>query len=158
MPLPLPKAVRDLLAQLLGREVDVTPCSPVVPSQRRPAALGVYVDDSLRLSHVVVADVALSAFAGAAIGLVPPRVAEDAVEDVDLSPMLAENFAEVLNVLASVLSAAEGRHLRLYAVHTPGELPPSDVSAWARAPAGRLDQALEVAGYGTGHLGIVSCL
>lgn len=154
-PLPPGKAVRDLFIDLFGRDVDLAPSEPVVPAEDAPAAIAVYVDDRQRMTAVAAADLALSARAAAAIGLVPPAGAEAAEEDGELSPMLCENLYEVFNILGSLFSAEGAPHLRLYAMYAPGDLPPTDVSEAVREYGRRLDQAVGIRGYGQGRLSLV---
>jgi hypothetical protein len=103
-------------------------------------------------------DLPLSAWVGAAIGLVPFRGAQGCVEDGELTPMVRDNLYEVLNVLSSVLNRPGASHQKLYAMHEPGSLPPADVMSWAKVVVGRLDLAVSVAGYGSGALGLVACV
>ncbi len=153
--LPTFKSVRDTLADLLFRDVTLLPSDPVPIGPRHPVAIGVYVDDALRMTAVAVADLPLAAYAGASIGLVPKGGAQAAIEDGVLPPAIEENFNEVLNVLAGLLNVSGGRHLRLHATYAPNQLPPGDVMALVRKLGRRVDVALTVAGYGTGHLSIV---
>ncbi len=152
--LPTFKAVRDTFADLLFRNVDVLPSEPVAVGPRNPIAVGVYVDDAMRLAAVAVADLPLAAYVGASIGLVPKGGAQAAIEDGVLPQSIAENFSEVLNVLSALLNV-EGRQLRLHATYAPGQLAPGDVMAVVRTLGRRVDLAVTVAGYGTGHLGLV---
>lgn len=154
-PLPAPKDVRDTLEGLLGRDVDVAAGDPFAGDPRAGATYAVYVDDHLRTRAVAVADLPFSAYAGAAIGLVPVGGAELAVEERELSPMLQENLYEVLNICASLLNAAGHPHVKLYAVHHVGETPPADVAAFATVTGRRLDLDTKIALYGTGKLSIV---
>lgn len=155
VPVPAPKAIRDLFAELLDREVEVAPGQPVVPQPRQPAALAVYVDDHLHTEAVAVASLSLAAHAGAALGLVPPGTSSEAVEAGDLPDLLAENFAEVLNIMASLFNADGRPHLKLWSWYRPGELAPADVTVLTRSVGRRLDLALRIADYGDGGLSIV---
>lgn len=155
---PTPKAVRDLLQGLLGRDVDVSVADPFAPGPGEGATLAVYVDGSLRARAVTVADLPFSAYAGAAIGLVPAAGAELAIEERELTPMLQENLYEVLNVCAALLNDEGLPHLKLHAVYPAGGTSaPSDVVAFAGVLGQRLDLVATVASYGTGRLSVV-CL
>lgn len=152
---PSPKAVRDLLEGLLGRDVDVGVVEPFAPEPGRTATFAVYVDDALRARAVAVADLAFCAFAAAAIGLVPVQAARTAVERGMLTPMLQENLAEVLDVCAALLHADGQPHLRLHGVYPVGTPAPSDVVAFAGVLGRRIDLETTVASYGVGRLSLV---
>lgn len=152
---PAPKPVRDLLTDLLGRNVEVVTSVPYAPMHGEPGTLAVYVDDATIVRAVMVTDLPFSAYAGAAIGLVPVQGAKEAIEQRQLPQTLEENLYEVLNISASLLNAEGMPHLRLYQMYAPGNLPPTEVSNCARILGGRLDLAVEIAGYGKGRLSVV---
>jgi hypothetical protein len=152
---PSPKPVRDMLGDLLGRGVEVSLGLPYAPQPGEPGTLGVYVDDATIVRAVMVADLPFSAYAGAAIGLVPLPGAEEALEQKVLPQSLEENLYEVLNICASLLNAEGLPHLRLYQMYAPGNLPPAEVSGCARILGGRLDLSVDIAGYGKGRLSVV---
>jgi hypothetical protein len=147
--------VRELLEGLLGRDVAVRPAPPLAPGPSTPASVGVYVDDALRVAAVSCADLALSARAASSLGLLPLSVAEAAIENGELDEGLTENFYEVLNIAASLFNAPGAEHVRLYAMHAPGEPLPADARARALTLGRRLDLEIEVAGYGSGRLSMV---
>jgi len=153
--LPNPKEIRDLLTDLLGREVTLSPSAPLAPTPRTPCTIGVYVDDALQVTAVVSFDLALSAHAGAAIGLVPVAGAEAAIEEGTLNDTLRENVYEVLNIGASLFNPEGATHLRLYDVHHAGAPVPGDVLVKAVTLGRREDLAVQVAGYGSGRLSYV---
>ena len=152
---PAPKPVRDMLTDLLGRNVEVVLGAPYAPQHGEPGTLGVYVDDATIVRAVMVGDMAFSAYAGAAIGLVPVHGAKEAITTERLPQALEENLYEVLNICASLLNAEGLPHLRLYQMFAPGDLPPAEVSNCARILGGRLDLSVEIAGYGKGRLSVV---
>jgi hypothetical protein len=154
-PVPSPKAVRDVLFELLGRDVEVRPGDPVVPTLRRSACVAVYVDDATKLQAVASFDLPLTAYAGAALGLVPAAGAQQAVDEGDVPASLVENVGEVLNIMASLFNTPDAPHLRMHTTTAPGTQPPADVVVLTRALGRRLDLEVEVADYGTGGLSIV---
>lgn len=153
--LPQPKQVRELFADLLGREVTLTPAPPFAPGPDTPASVAVYVDDQLRISALIVCDLTLSAHAGAAIGLVPVGGATAAIDDGKLGDVLGENLYEVLNIAASMFNVAGADHLRLHALHPAG--PPLDpqLRISTLTLGRREDLSVDIAGYGSGALSIV---
>lgn len=157
MPTYLPSSmeVRELLEGLLGREVSVRPSAPLAPGPKSPASVGVYVDDSLQITAVSCADLALSAHAAACLGLLPVSAAQAAIADGALDKDLGENFYEVMNIAASVFNVPGSDHVRLHAMHPAGRQLPLDAQARALTLGRRLDLEVDVAGYGTGRFSVV---
>ncbi|GGD21412.1 hypothetical protein [Nocardioides daphniae] len=154
--LPVAKEVRDLLSDLLGKSVSIEPAAPLAPGPKRPATIGVYVDDSLRIAALICFDLPLSAYAGAAIGLVPPKTAEDAVAQGTLPEVLRENLHEVLNIAVGLFNSTPGAdHLRLHAMHPAGEPTPRDVLVHALTLGRRTDMRVDVPNYGAGVISVV---
>ncbi|HUX69766.1 MAG TPA: hypothetical protein VMV41_04580 [Cellulomonadaceae bacterium] len=155
-PLPAGMEVRDLLEGMLGRDVEIEAgADAVVPTTFPGAVTGVYVDDQLRLSALVVIDQPLAACLGAAIALIPVQTAQSAVDDGFLPPALFDNAAEILNVMASLFNAEGAPHLRLYATYAPGETLPADVATWVPAYVRRNNLAASVKGYGRGLISVL---
>jgi len=145
--LPLPDAVARLLRDLLGKGVSAKKCGVLSPSAKLYAAS--YADDADKVVSVGVCDLPFAASAGAALALVPPGVAAEAVRAGLLPAELSENLREVLNVMASLFGAT---HVRLRDVVSASAAQTVITSvAGARATA-RLDIELAVAGYSGGKL------
>ncbi|GII05657.1 hypothetical protein [Planobispora takensis] len=148
--LPVPKNIKDLFEDLLGRPVTVGVSDPAVAADLKKAVIALYVDNSRKLMAVAGMDLKLAAYAGAAIGLIPQGGAEASVEDGELTPMLADNVREVCNILTGLLNQLDLPHLKLYESYMPGEPAPADATARLLALGARLDLAVEIGGYGTG--------
>jgi hypothetical protein len=158
MPVPDRKQIKDLFEGLLGRDVTVGDAAPVPLDSRPRPTTAVYVDDKNQLSSVVLMDFPLTAWAGAALALLPKGGAEDAIDGSDLPQSLLENAAELLNVLAAPIGEASGVHQRLHQTFGPTELPPSDVVARSATLGAREDVAVGIHGYGSGNLSVVSAI
>ena len=152
--LPVPKDVKDLFEDLLGRSITVAPVDPMRAADIPQTLVALYTDPAKQLGAVIGMDFALTAFAGAAIGLIPPGGAEACIEDKEISKMIGENAIEVCNVLASLLNREGTAHLKLYQTYLPGNPPPNDAVGHLVALGRRLDLAVDVAGYGSGKLAI----
>ena len=155
-PLPSNLAIRNLLSDLLNRDVDLSDGRPLPVGGKPGTLVGLYVDDHLKSKAVVVFDFAFAAHAGAAIGLLPPGASEDAIDDKELPENLAVNSREVLNIMASLFNVEGAAHLKLYASYVPGEALRPDVADWATRTGSRLDLTVSVARYGKGALSIVT--
>jgi hypothetical protein len=152
--LPVPKDVRDLFEDLLGRPISVSPADPIRGADIPNTLVAVYVDPSTHMGAVIGLDFALTAFVGAAIGLIPPGGAEACIEDKEISKMIGENAIEVCNVLGSLLNREGTAHLKLYQTYLPGNSPPNDSVGYLLALGRRLDLNVDVGGYGSGKLSI----
>ena len=155
--MPNAKDVRDLLTDLVGREVEVrTGADKADTGAPGGAMVGTYVDVNRNLRALVVLDLSAAAFLGTSIALIPAGGAEAALEDGVLPESLGANSAEVLNIMASLFNVDEAPHLRLDRWYAPGALLPPAVAQWVTAWVDRLDLAIDIKGYGPGLLSVVS--
>ncbi|HEX8346472.1 MAG TPA: hypothetical protein VF657_17270 [Actinoplanes sp.] len=152
--IPGAHTVRNLFEDLLGRDVTVTPGSPLTADELPTAVIAVFVDSSQQLYGVIGMQLSLAANAGAALGLLPAGAAEDAIDEKKLNPSMAENVGELCNVLTSLLNREGGPHVKLRQVIYPGDALPNDARAHLLALGRRLDILVEVARYGKGKLSL----
>jgi hypothetical protein len=153
--LPTSKSVRDLLSDLFGREVEVAERAVLDPELHPGSSVGVYRDDAKNTAAVVTADLALSVYLAAALGLTSKEAADEAVSTGALSDSYAENLHEILNIISGLFNAPGRRHVALHAVHGPGESLVPRVSTFATAVGSRLDLTVSVPGYGSGAMALV---
>ena len=153
--LPAAKDVRDMLSGLVGKPVGVNPAAPVTPTADKPVSVAVYVDPYMAINALCVMDLGASAYTGAALALLPPGGAQDAVEeDGELTGLLVEALHEVVNVLSALFNTPGAPHSKLHKLYAPGDDLPGDI-AGVLANFPRLDLAIEVRGYGKGALSLV---
>lgn len=155
--LPVPKDVKDLLEELLGRTVTVSPGEPFrAVDLGKLLLISIYVDDHLKMKAVIGMDLPLAVYAGAAIGLIPVAGAETCIEERQLTAMIAENVTEVCNILTSLLNHEGQDRLRMYKTFLPGgdEKPPTDAVGYLLAHGRRLDLNVDVQGYGEGRIAV----
>jgi len=153
--LPVPYEVRQLLDNLFSRRVEVMPGPPWAPLNGEPGTSAIYVDDSYVVRALGVCDVRFSAYAGAALGLVPRGTAEAAVKQRSLDPGMKENLHEVLTICAALYNAEETPHLSLFQVHHLGVEVAPQVQALGAVLGRRLDLRVDISGYGAGRLSFV---
>ncbi len=153
--LPTPKQVRDLLVDLLDKEVTLGQAPPFAPGPTQPASIAVYTDDSLRPTALIVGDLRFSAYAGGALALVPLKAADEAVEAGTLDQTLAETLYEVFNIASQLFNEPGHAHLRLHQLHPAGIPLDPMVRAQALTLGRREDLSVEIAGYGKGRLSLV---
>jgi hypothetical protein len=153
--LPASFQVRTLLDELFGRPVEVSPGAPWAPLNGEPGTFALYVDDSHVVRALGVCDLRFSAYAGAAIGLMPPATAETAVAERKLDQMTQENLYEVLNICAALYNVEGAAHVRLYQVAHVGTDVAPQVQALSAVLGRRLDLRVAIGGYGAGRLSFV---
>ena len=154
--LPHPKDVRDLLHDLMGRDVDVNVIDAWVPTPRDCAALGEFVDDGMRLRAVMVVDLPLAVYCGAAVGLLPAGGAHDMIDERDHSPTVLENLYEVLNVMSALLNFGDNDHVKIAGMYPPGAEFPQDSVQLVQGLIARLDLGVSIDGYGAGRMGLIA--
>jgi hypothetical protein len=153
--LPAAKDVRDMISGLVGKEVAVSPGAPVTPEPNRPVTVAIYTAPDMSVNALCVMDLGASAYTAAALALLPPGGAQDAVEeDKELSPMLLEALHEVVNVLSALFNTPGAPHSKLDKLVADSEDIPGDVAGML-AGYNRLDLSIEVPGYGKGGLSLV---
>lgn len=153
--LPRTESVRDMLLDMLGRDVGVVPADPWAPTPRDPGAVAVYTDDRSTLRALAACNLPLAAYLGASIALIPPHTAHRCIEDRSLTESITENLHEVLTIMSALFTMPGRPHLKLSGVQAPGELPAADVSVRLRAFGRRMDLTVDVGGYGEGRLSVV---
>lgn len=155
-PVPETGAIREILADLLGREVTVTEGSPLQLERDTPAVVADYETDAGALAVLVVSDLRLSNALGAALTMVPPSVVEEAVKKWQIDDENIENLREVVNIMTRLFNCDDTPHLKFTTVHRlPGELP-EPTRALLEAPSARRALDVGVEEYGTGKL-VVLC-
>jgi hypothetical protein len=153
--LPAPKDVRDMLTGLVGKPVAVNPGGPVTPTPDKPVSVAVYVDPQMAINALCVMDLGASAYTGAALALLPPGGAQDAVEeDGELTSLLVAALHEVVNVLSALFNTPGAPHSKLHKLYAPGDDLPGDIQGML-ANFNRIDLAIEVPGYGKGAISLV---
>jgi hypothetical protein len=152
-PIPTRMAVRNLVGDLVGRDVDLRDSEPMPSATTN--VIGVYVTDRLATSAIAILDFEAAARLGGALGMLPRGGVEDAIAERQLPPVIRDCTYEVLNVLASAFNVGNAPHVRLYQMYGPGGGVPTDVAAMGASVLGRMDVTLQISGYGNGKLTIV---
>jgi hypothetical protein len=153
-PLPNRHAIRTLIEDLIGRNVDLKDCDPL-PS-KTTNVIAVYVTDKLTVAVVVVVDLEGAARLGGALGMLPRGGVDDIIAERDLTGMVRDNTYEVLNVLAAVFNVGDAPHVRLYQMYGPNGSAPSDVMALSQVIGSRLDIKATITGYGDARVSIIT--
>jgi len=153
-PLPSRHAVRSLVEDLVGRNVDLRDVGPM--SNASTNLVAAYVTDSTAVSAVAVLDLEGAARIGAALGMLPKAGVDEAIEARALPDLMRSNAYEVMNVLSAVFNVEGAPHVRLFQLYGPDGSVPGDLIALSQIVGSRMDVILDIAGYGEARLSIIT--
>jgi hypothetical protein len=156
-PLPTRHAVRTIIEDLLGRDVDLVDLDSPIQTDAT-CFYGVYVTDQDAVAAVAVLDFSGAVRIGGALGMMPRSIVDEAIETVMIPELLRDNTYEVLNVMAAAFNVENAPHVRLYEnMYGPGgRVPTTDIVGLSQVLGSRMDIRLTVAGYGEVRLAIVT--
>jgi hypothetical protein len=154
--LPRPDDVEDLLTALLGRRVDV---KRVKPGDKVPCtgAIGGYRDAEGALRAVIYAELESVNACGGALSMIPVGGVEDANEEFEITATIADNFKEILNIMAGLFNDKRQRaeHVRFRDFSLASE-EPEDLLSFVSQEKDRMDVTVTVSGgYGGKGIGVV---
>ncbi len=152
--LPEAGVVARTLSGLIGRTATAKAGKPVLPAAKQPVVVATYVEAGGKLAAALILDLPLAASAGAALVMLPPVVAQEAVKSGKIEDNLAENLHEVLNVWAALFNSQKTPRVALCTVTTAPQLPEA-VAALAKAPGGRVDLEVAISGYSSGRISVL---
>ena len=145
--------VSDCIRRITRRETSAKVLAR--PSAAKLLYGGTFHGGDKAVNAMCAADLAFAAYTGAALSLIPAEAAQDRVKAGALDEMLAENFAEVLNVLTRIFVVPETERVALLeAVLPPRTVPATLESGGAPATVLRADYEVDIRGYGVGHLAL----
>jgi hypothetical protein len=153
--LPTPASIGDLVTMLVGKSARAGRGTPLAASAARGVAT--YIDKDAKVIFVTLTDIAFLASVGAALAMIPPGVAGEAVKSGKPSAVLVENAVEVLNILASLFNDADGKgtHVKLQRLLLMPPLPP-ELARLVAKPTQRLDLEVTLPGYPNGKLSLLA--
>jgi hypothetical protein len=156
LPMPLPESVQRMLADLLGKPVTAKKAAPGGLSTAKPGVVAHYVYDSGVTGSLILCDLALSSYAGAALMLLPPAAAVEGVKAGKMNETIVENIREVLNICASLFIYEDKAHVRLRELYPlPGTTTP-EVAKILTRPSARLELDVTITGYGAGKIALLT--
>jgi hypothetical protein len=145
--LPDAKSVQQILAAMYGDElvVDVDDSAPLAGRH-----VATYVGDADSIVALCACEDRFVAYSGAALTMIPANVADEMVEQKDLSAVILENFHEVMNICSRLLMDDNSPHLRLEKTLLPGEADAAMSKVTQESRAVNLKVAIPE--YGHGHM------
>jgi hypothetical protein len=153
-PIPSAAQVKDLLGMLFDG-MAVKPASKLDVSAASSSYVGVYISDSGEPVALCACNLDFAAGAGAALSILPPNAAKDAVKAKSLPAPMQDNLRELMNICTRLLIKDGSPHLRLQEVH-PAKSLPAPAAAIAGAATGRADFEVALGRYGGGVLSLMA--
>ena len=154
---PLPKVaeVGQLLKDLLGRPVNAKESK--TPLSTGPGFKGVIVElvnaDEVT-SAILVVDLALACHSAAAMTLMPPTAATDALKAGILTDVLLENYNEVANVLTALYRPYGKRMIRGRVFANGAKVLPV-IASFMAGHKQHVYADIDVTGYGAGRFALL---
>lgn len=116
--------------------------------------IGVFIDDDGHSVALVVCDLPLGVYMGAAMVMIPPPAAKEAAAAGELSGMVKDSLNEVMNILSKVFMSKDTAHLRYSRTCVRAEL--SDVEqAIFTNPGKQMYFDVSIDRYGDGKIGFL---
>ena len=152
--IPSAAQVKDLLGMLFDG-MAVKPASKLDLSPASTSYVGVYISDGGEPVALCACNLDFAAGAGAALSILPPNAAKDAVKAKALPSNMQENLRELMNICTRLVLKDGTPHLRLQDVYAAKSLP-APAAAIAGAATGRADFEVALGKYGSGVLSVMS--
>jgi hypothetical protein len=154
-PVPDLAQVKELLGMIFDG-LTVKPGPKLDASPKSNCYFGVYVSDGGAPVALCGCDFAFAANSGAALSMLPPNAAKEAVKDKELTPVMLANLHEVMNICTRLMLRDDSPHLKLREV-CPVSALPAPAAQILSAPNARVDFEVGLGKYGTGVIS-VQCL
>ena len=152
---PETNTVRDLLGGLLGRSVRAESQRGNNRLREKDLIIAIYRQRRTdQVTALFAADINFVCSSGAALTMVPAKVAQRAAKDNDITPVIKENTWEVFNILSRTFEASLGSCV-LEKIYYPGDELPQTVTAALRAGNGQVKRVVmdvDISGYEAGIL------
>lgn len=157
MRLPPNKDIKDLLESMLGRDVSLEPSKTTLSSSDTVGSLiATYCDDDSKNRAVLGWSIEAGAHVGASIGLIPAPLAKEMAAENFLRLDIADNLAEVSNVMAALFDLPGNPHVRMKDRYCPAATAPPELSSFLYSNPDRVDFDITIKGYGSGKFALVT--
>jgi hypothetical protein len=153
--LPEPAGVGELLSGLLGKTIEAKPSAKWEPAPDMPAVVAAFGPDDGPTSCLWVFDMNTAIYAGAALTMMPPEEAKQAVQAKELRDGFIENVREIFNVGSSLFNSADGSSVKLKDSYVTSKDIPDSVKQLMASSSGRLDLEIVVPDYGKGNISVI---
>lgn len=149
------KGLSTMIGRLVNQPITITTGPKIVPAVT-PCLSMTWISDEGALVYAGFCELSAAAYLGTAIGLRPVGAVKEVLTSKVFPESLQGDVREVFNVLSRAFNDAGSVHVRLGEVSMPPSPPLKAALALDAAAQGRRDYLINVAGYGSGKVSIVS--
>lgn len=153
--LPTRREVAELMSVLLQRDVTATDSASLFFNDREPRIVGDYVNDEGCVAAVTVCNLGFANRAAAALSMLSPATAEEAIKTGKVEGILLENLHEVLNVMVQFHNDGDRPRVKFRSTSSIPGLLPRDVRGLYSHPAARRTYDVSIEGYGDGRISLM---
>lgn len=144
--IPKSAAISSLLEMIFGEGVKVAEA----PADVAGKTVATFIDDDDQLVALCACDSEFVGYSGAALSMIPPDAVNEVLAGGELTPVLKDNFFEVMNICSKLLMSDSSAHLRLHRTMPPGEAGAA-IEALAGSASG-LGFSVDIPRYGKGNM------
>jgi|GEM_PF-612199 len=145
---PNPASIADLFEIIFGENVGVSDGAAAADITDQHTAT--FLDPNDNLVAACTCDSAFVTYSGAALSMIPAEVANEMIEDGEITDEVKANFFEVMNICSKLLMSDASAHLRLEKVIAPGQL--GDTLSAFEESGTALGFTVDIPRYGRGSL------
>lgn len=152
--LPNATETMSIFGMLYGDNVSVDKTDKVIGVEESKLT-GLFVDADGQPVAACMCDTPFAAYAGAAMTMLPPGGAQDAVEEDDISQTMKDNVYEVMNICSRLMMSDDTPHLKLENMYDRSELS-EEALAMIEKAEGHKEFGVSFNNYGSGHISFVT--
>ena len=146
-----PMEVGEHLELLVGRKVAVRP-GPVIDAKSSLVVCATYDRDGGELACVLMCELPVAAGLSAALTLMPPGVAKDAVRSGGLDRAMMDNFSEVANICAQLVQVTSYPRSTMSGTFQSGMGIPEEIMSFLESAELRGDYMVDMMPYAQGSM------
>jgi len=151
--LPNELEIKGMLGMLYDG-VEIKPSDPI-DLALLDLQFGVYVDDEDKPVTLAVCDIKFAVYSSCSLTMLPPPVAEEAVNKSALEDAMLSNLNEVFNIISRLYMGNDSPHLRFDKAYSASSCP-DDVSQLVDQCEIRVDFEITIPRYGAGRLAMMA--
>lgn len=146
--------VKNALAMFFGEDTVIGEGENIALDSKEAFQAADFISPEGETVAAFVCDLPLTAYAGAALTMIPAAGAEDAVKTGDVSKLMLDNTYEVVNIISQFLMNNHTPHLKLSKMYSAKEAPDA-LKEMVGKTAEQISFKVDIPNYGSGNISIM---